>query len=377
VATPWNVATVCQCGNCRSAPWCADQQGRFTRDIPLAGCDFGAGENEVGPSSVIDREGRPQTYYCTGGVAAVNNSTRCSLGQPRCNFGGGFLGCQFVNGCFWTDDPASRMNGRPGAGEIEGARFGNNTLVASRARACGDVRPLSYTCNYNGTMPWAQDLLCPKTADLCNPNVCVSATDDASARTQGTRLIAAFCALGTEGVLPSRPTPAVPTGIVAVPGAGQRPAWICFASGDPAAVRLQHNGCVGPSDPGTSPAGLLFTVDGPRSSLSIGPMGGSGPTSRLGMVGTASVTFEVGGGTVITDLDLHQTGTAVVDGSAVRDGFARIEIPWTGRRNPDTGAMVFGDTAARASAGGTVGRLRVHFRCRRTERRRGLEPPGE
>lgn len=303
------VSTVCQCGNCKTVSWCANSRGDFVCDIGLSClCDLPGQIPITRGLASLTPDGVPIILYCDGPA-----NTAADDAQAIVPFGGGRISRGSL--CLMTPELAAQIPSRVPAGLL----FVRDTECGTNPR-CSSMPSLSGT-----TLAFADELNCPKASALGDPRFPVPGVDDTSAVANARPILGAVCALWSAETVVGTP----------MPGNGVPPAFHCFARDTPTLRvvpgmrgRAVMQGGVTIADPGHAYGGHACYASQSYNYLRVTRQS-DGATALVTLSGVGSAVAN-SDGMSLTDLQLHQVGTASIGGYILSNSKVYLEDLWSG-----------------------------------------------
>jgi hypothetical protein len=341
--TDWRVQTVCQCGYCKTVPWCVGPMGLTICDLGTATCPCnGVGQVPVtrGLTS-INSDGSLSTLYCHGPANIARDDQ-----QALIPFGGSTSSIiSDPTNCLLTNDGFLRATGHSVAPGFNRAA----TCGASPYR-CSTVLvgPFGATGN---TLAFADELNCPKADADPDPSVFVPGTSAANAIQNARPLLGAMCNLWSHPRTTGSP----------VPGPGGASAHFhCFARSGPMAEQATPNagmarfsGGVVITDPGHAFGGHDCYASQSYNYLRITRQSdGTTGTATLTGTGSAATSAE---GMALTDFRLQQVGTTTYSGYNLSNVRVNLEDLWSGTPTTTSGVYTVPSLGARVQGQYTIG----------------------
>ena len=341
----WRVQTVCQCGNCKTVPWCATNTGAWLCDIgPSCSCSVSGQIPVTRQLNSTDPNGAAVGLYCLGPAnnASDNEAALLAFGGPATTI---YPNTTF---CLLSNDGFLRASTR------------SIPLSFNRSAVCGAA---PYRCStvpgfLGSTHAFADELNCPKADATGDPSVFVPGTDATTAIANARPILGAMCALWS--------TPQ--TVGTTVPGVGAVPRFHCFAR---RGAEVADGGVAGP-EVATPDAGVARISDGVVITDPGHALGGDdcvalqaynylritrlsdGSTATATLTGTGSAATSVDG-MALTDFRLQQVGTTTYSGNTLSGLQVHLEDLWSGVPAATTGTYTVPADGARAQGQYTIG----------------------
>jgi len=338
----WRVQTVCQCGSCKTVPWCASAAGTWLCDIGTT-CPC----NTIGQVPInreltsTDANGAAIGLYCFGPANTAGDGE-----QALIPFGGRRWNASLGQGadgpfCLLTNDGILRATGRSVPAELNRAA----TCGASPYR-CSTVPGSSvYPSNYT----FAEELICPKADALPDPAVFVPGTSQNNAIQNARPLLGAMCALWSHPYTVGLPIPAL-----------DGPRFHCFArrgtaaeAATPNAGMARVSGGVVITDPGHAFGGDDCVAYQSYNYLRITRLS-DGVTGTATLAGSGSAATSADG-MALTEFRLQQVGTTSYDGYSLSNVQVHIEDLWSGDPTSTAGVFTVAADGARVQGQYTIG----------------------
>jgi len=324
----WSVQTVCQCGNCKTVPWCSDPNGGWLCDLgdPSCICVGDPLRIQIDRAlSVTDRNGTAATLYCHGPVTLATDNL------PTLIAWGGRTSDLYVPQsafCSLSNQAIAQVV----AGPIPPS-FSRSITCGTNPRYFCDT--ITSGVGIGPNYAFANELLCPKASPLSDPRIIVPGADSTAALSNARPILGAMCAMwsapfhigvdypGVGGLSPLPPATPTP------------PAFHCFARRGSqeqvfanAGLARTFAGAV-VTDPGHDIGGEdLFAH--PNSHLVITRLS-DGATATVSLGGTGAASVDPNGlGLSVTDFQLQQIGTTSLGGYTVSNTRINLEDLWSG-----------------------------------------------